>query len=84
MLGLFCGRVYYNLKNWYRLVRLFPGYQYNRGFMETMMGVREPLLLEDELPKPGVLRRWFVELPALGGFARPHFLEVSADSRRRR
>jgi rifampicin phosphotransferase len=66
MLGLFRGRVYYNLKNWYRLVRMFPGYQYNRGFMEAMMGVREPLLLADEAPRPSRLRRWFVELPALG------------------
>ncbi|MEX2287420.1 MAG: PEP/pyruvate-binding domain-containing protein, partial [Planctomycetaceae bacterium] len=37
MLGLFRGRVYYNLRNWYRLVQLFPGYQYNSRFMETMM-----------------------------------------------
>jgi rifampicin phosphotransferase len=65
MLGLFRGRVYYNLKNWYRLVRLFPGYQYNREFMETMMGVREPLILEDKLTEPSALRRWCVEFPAL-------------------
>jgi pyruvate,water dikinase len=65
MLGLFQGRVYYNLKNWYRLVRLFPGYQYNRGFMETMMGLKEPIVLEEEQPSPGILRRWLVELPAL-------------------
>ncbi len=42
MLGLFRGQVYYNLRNWYALVRLFPGYQYNQKFMESMMGVREP------------------------------------------
>jgi rifampicin phosphotransferase len=65
MLGLFRGRVYYNLKNWYRLVQLFPGYQYNSRFMESMMGVREPLVLEDQPPRPPVLRRWFVELPGL-------------------
>lgn len=65
MLGLFRGRVYYNLKNWYRLVRLFPGYQYNSRFMETMMGVKERVLVEDEPAKPGPWRRGFVELPAL-------------------
>ncbi|MHB8953000.1 MAG: PEP/pyruvate-binding domain-containing protein [Pirellulaceae bacterium] len=65
MLGLFQGRVYYNLKSWYRLVRLFPGYRYNSSFMESMMGVKEPLLLEEETPRPGIVRRWFVELPAL-------------------
>ena len=42
MLGLFRGQVYYNLLNWYRLVRLFPGFNYNKSFMESMMGVREP------------------------------------------
>jgi pyruvate,water dikinase len=43
MLGLVRGRVYYNLLNWYRLVSLLPGYTFNRGFMEQMMGVREGL-----------------------------------------
>ena len=43
MLGLVSGRVYYNLLNWYRLVAMLPGYQFNRTFMEQMMGVRESL-----------------------------------------
>lgn len=47
MLGLVRGRVYYNLGNWYRVLALLPGFQLNRGFMEQMMGVREPL--PDEL-----------------------------------
>ena len=66
MLGLFCGQVYYNLFNWYRLVRLFPGFNYNKKFMESMMGVREGLQEEAEQPAPaGGLRRYTVELPAL-------------------
>ncbi len=43
MLGLIRGRVYYNLQNWYRLIRLFPGFQYNAQFMEAMMGLKEKL-----------------------------------------
>jgi len=43
MLGLFRGRIYYNLLNWYRVLSLLPGYTFNRGFMEQMMGVRERL-----------------------------------------
>jgi phosphohistidine swiveling domain-containing protein len=43
MLGLIRGRVYYNLLNWYRLLAMLPGYNFNRGFMEQMMGVREAL-----------------------------------------
>lgn len=65
MLGLFRGQVYYNLLNWYRLVRLFPGFAYNKGFMESMMGVQEPVELRGETRPPSRLRRWFVELPRL-------------------
>jgi pyruvate,water dikinase len=65
MLGIFRGRVYYNLKNWYRLIRLFPGYQYNRNFMESMMGVKQSMTLDDDTPPLGFFRRWFIELPAL-------------------
>ncbi len=65
MLGLIRGRVYYNLPNWYRLIRLFPGFQYNAKFMESMMGLKEPLLLDDPDPPLTFWRKWFVELPAL-------------------
>lgn len=47
MLGLFYGRVYYNLLNWYKLTSILPGYKYNRSFMETMMGTDEAL--QDEI-----------------------------------
>ena len=62
MLGLFRGQVYYNLFNWYRLVRLFPGFNYNKSFMESMMGVREGLQEEESVS--GV-QRYTRELPAL-------------------
>lgn len=48
MLGLIEGRVYYNLLNWYRLLRLMPGYEINAGFMEAMMGVKKKL---NQIPK---------------------------------
>jgi pyruvate,water dikinase len=47
MLGLFYGRVYYNLLNWYKLTNILPGYKFNRKFMETMMGTDESL--EEEI-----------------------------------
>jgi len=66
MLGLIRGQVYYNLMNWHRLVKLFPGYGYNRAFMESMMGVRESTSLEEEpAPPPGWRQRYLRELPAL-------------------
>ncbi|MGO9431607.1 PEP/pyruvate-binding domain-containing protein [Rhodoblastus sp.] len=43
MLGRVEGRVYYKLDNWYRALSLLPGYRLNRSFMETMMGLDEPL-----------------------------------------
>jgi pyruvate,water dikinase len=43
MLGLVRGRVYYNLVSWYRVIAMLPGLEFNRGFMERMMGVREAL-----------------------------------------
>ena len=45
MLGLIDGRVYYNLINWYRMLAMLPGFASNRGHMEVMMGVDEPLPL---------------------------------------
>lgn len=48
MLGLLRGRVYYNLRSWYRALALLPGYKLNAGFMETMMGVKEKFELEDQ------------------------------------
>jgi phosphohistidine swiveling domain-containing protein len=65
MLGLFRGQVYYNLQNWYRLIRLFPGFNYNKSFMESMMGVREPAGTEATEARPSGYQRYTVELPAL-------------------
>ncbi|MEM8850499.1 MAG: PEP/pyruvate-binding domain-containing protein [Pseudomonadota bacterium] len=43
MLSRADGRVYYNLLNWYRALALLPGFSLNRAYMETMMGVDDPL-----------------------------------------
>ncbi|WP_099827920.1 PEP/pyruvate-binding domain-containing protein [Oceaniglobus indicus] len=43
MLGRVDGRVYYNLLNWYRALALLPGFALNRGWMDTMMGLDDPL-----------------------------------------
>ncbi len=48
MLGLLNGRVYYNLRSWYKALSLFPGYAINARSMETMMGVEERFDLEDQ------------------------------------
>jgi phosphohistidine swiveling domain-containing protein len=55
MLGIFYGRVYYNLLNWYKLTSILPGFKFNREFMETMMGTHEGLASEiaDRIKPPG-------------------------------
>lgn len=40
-LGFINGRVYYNLKTWYHMLAMLPGYSVNARFMEKMMGVKE-------------------------------------------
>ncbi|OFZ82353.1 MAG: hypothetical protein A2603_03745 [Bdellovibrionales bacterium RIFOXYD1_FULL_55_31] len=55
MLGIFYGRIYYNLLNWYKLTSILPGFKYNRSFMETMMGTSQSLSDEiaDRIKPPG-------------------------------
>jgi phosphohistidine swiveling domain-containing protein len=65
MLGLIQGRVYYNLLNWYRLVALMPGFEFNKPFMEGMMGLQTP---EDVAPAPvGWWQKYIIEFPKLLG-----------------
>lgn len=40
-LGFINGRVYYNLRSWYHMLAMLPGYSLNARFMEQMMGVKE-------------------------------------------
>lgn len=39
MLAYICGRMYYNLLNWYKLISFIPGYRFNKEFLEKMLGV---------------------------------------------
>jgi pyruvate,water dikinase len=66
MLGSLNGQVYYNLKNWYRLVSHLPGYNYNKAFMEQMMGVAEEAKFDASSEKQiSVIKKYLVELPQL-------------------
>jgi pyruvate,water dikinase len=78
MLGLVRGTVYYNLLNWYRLLAMLPGFKANRGFMEQMMGVKEPLPddVADRLAAAGWwdrLRDRSRLLGSVGAMVRHHF-----------
>lgn len=52
-LGFLNGRVYYNLKTWYHMLAMLPGYSINARYMEKMMGVKEQFDIPDSyrLPK---------------------------------
>lgn len=56
MIGLIQGRVYYNLLNWYRLLKLTPGFRFNKGFMEQMMGVTSAVPTETIAEDDGDVR----------------------------
>ncbi len=63
MLGLFYGRVYYNLLNWYKLTSILPGYKYNRSFMEMMMGTSKSLETEiAECTRPPVSQSKIIKI----------------------
>jgi len=57
-LGLINGRVYYNLKSWYQMLALLPGYSINAGYMEKMMGVKEKFEISDTY-KLSKTKAWF-------------------------
>lgn len=66
MLGHLNGRVYYNIKNWCRLISVLPGYNYDRKFMEQMMGVKEKIdFTPEEEGTKNSFKKYFVELPQL-------------------
>ncbi|OKI06233.1 pyruvate, water dikinase [Streptomyces sp. CB02923] len=60
MLGYFHGRVYYNLLNWYRMVRIAPLYKLNRKVLEIAIGVEEKI--DDESAE--AIRPYTVASPA--------------------
>lgn len=43
MLFFFENKIYYRLNGWYKMTALYPGYNKNKRYMETMMGVKTPL-----------------------------------------
>lgn len=43
LLGLYKGRIYYNINNWYKGLQLLPSFKQNKADMEKMMGLQEPV-----------------------------------------
>lgn len=53
MIGFINGRIYYNLRAWYHLLAILPGYSVNARFTERMLGVKEKFVVPESylLPK---------------------------------
>jgi phosphohistidine swiveling domain-containing protein len=60
MLGYHNGHVFYDLLNWYRVVRLVPFYSVNRRMLDLAIGVETPL------PEDSALQ--LTPMPGLGGW----------------
>ncbi len=43
LLGIYKGRIYYNINNWYKGLQLLPSFKQNKADMERMMGLKEPV-----------------------------------------
>lgn len=52
LLGLVKGRIYYNINNWYRGLKLLPSFKQNKADMEMMMGLQEPVDFIEDVEKP--------------------------------
>ncbi len=64
MLGYIDGKIYYNLNSWYRTIKLLPGYNLNKEFMEKMMGVNSSANVDDVLEEDvSTFRKIFIEIP---------------------
>jgi phosphohistidine swiveling domain-containing protein len=59
-LGLINGHVYYNLKTWYHILAMLPGYSINARFMENMMGVKERFDIADNYKLSKSVAWWSV------------------------
>ena len=86
MIGLVQGRVYYSLGSWYRVLAMLPGFQFNRRFMEQMMGVKEgmpaSLLAEPFAPSSWTKALDFGRLVrAMGGLLHNHWTMASQITR---
>lgn len=75
-LGLMNGRVYYNLKTWYHMLALLPGYSINARYMEKMMGVKERFDIPDNYRLSKTAAWWSIAKMAVNMYRR--FLSLPA------
>lgn len=69
-LGFINGRVYYNLKSWYFMLAMLPGYSINARYMEKMMGVKEQFDIPENFRLSKVKAWWQIFKMAVKMFIR--------------
>ena len=69
-LGFLNGRVYYNLKTWYHMLAMLPGYSINARYMEKMMGVKEQFDIPESYRLPKGKAWWSIAKMAVQMLAR--------------
>jgi phosphohistidine swiveling domain-containing protein len=69
-LGFLNGRVYYNLKSWYHMLAMLPGYSINARYMEKMMGVKEQFDIPESYRLPRGKAWWSIVKMAVQMFFR--------------
>lgn len=54
LLGMYQGRIYYNINNWYKGLKLLPSFKQNKTDMERMMGLKDPVDFIQNREKSGL------------------------------
>jgi len=57
-------RMYYDLINWYRLISFLPGYNFNKRFLEKMMGVKKEYDYSKD-SKNSFAQKYLIDFPLL-------------------
>lgn len=66
MVGCINGNIYYNLKNWYRLIANLPFYKFNSKYMEEVMGVVDHVdfsALQEKQKNVSAFNKYFIIPP---------------------
>ncbi len=70
LLGYIHGNVYYQINNWYKMIKVFPGYKYNKDFFEAMLVPQKIKKRKKHSTKRTSILQQLLTLPTILKFAR--------------
>ncbi len=65
LLGYIKGHVYYQIDNWYKMIKVFPGYKYNRDFFEAMLVPQKKRKKKNKRKKDTIFLQRLTTLPTI-------------------